>query len=466
MFGDIGNAFLTVVPKMGKNAEATIQNDLKSVDMGGVGTSWAASIGKKFIGAFDAMELGRLLGDVLADAFNNYADYQQLVGGVETLFKHSADVVKAYAAEAYRTAGMSANQYMEVATSFSATLIKSLGGDTEAAANLVDMAITDMSDNANKMGTDLDMLMNAYMSMSRGSAAMLDNLKIGYGGTQKELLKLAKETGVVSEDIQSFADLEFSDVILAIHRMQEELGITGTTAKEAASTISGSFNQLEASWDNFLTAMGDPDADMDAAIEQLVDSLGVAIENAAPVLARLGIKFVTAIRDGVPIALAKLLTEDLPVWFDEAIAAAEEQLNRFWDIGYNIITGIIDGFMSRVYEFISMVGDTVDLAATNAASVAEIASPSKRFRRMGRYMVEGLMLGIEDEAPNAVSAMASVMGMDGRYTATITATGGVVGAINALHADLGKIISDYSPNGIDATRSYLGELQRKAAMIA
>lgn len=466
MYGDIGNAFLTVVPKMDKSAEATIQNDLKSVDMGNVGTSWGSAIGKKLIGAFGAMEIARTLGSVLSDAFNNYADYQQLVGGVETLFKDSADVVKAYAAEAYQTAGLSANDYMETVTSFSASLIKALGGDTEQAADMANMAIIDMADNANKMGTDMTTIMNAYQAFAKGNATLLDNLKLGYGGTQTEMLKLAKDMGVIDESVKSFADMDFAQVIDAVHRLQVEMGITGTTAEEAASTISGSFNQLEASWENFLTAMGNPDADMDAAISQLVDSLGVAIENAAPVLAELGFKLVTSIRDGIPIALAKLVTEDMPVWFDEAIAAAEEQLNKFWDIGYNIITGIIDGFMSRVYEFISMVGDTVDLAATNAASVAEIASPSKRFRRMGRYMVEGLTLGIEDEAPNAVSAMSSIMGMDGRYTAYVSMGGGIVGAINSLHNDLGKIISDYSPNGIDATRSYLGELQRKAAMIA
>ena len=190
------------------------------------------------VGAAAVAAAGTAIVAVGKQAIEQYAEYEQLVGGVETLFKQSSDTVMGYAENAYKTAGMSANEYMSTVTSFSAALLRSVGGDTEKAAKLADTAITDMSDNANKMGVSLESLQNAYTGFSRGNFTMLDNLALGFSGTKEgmqELLDTAEELSGVKYDIGSYAD-----IVEAIHVVQTEMGITGTTAKEAATTIQGS----------------------------------------------------------------------------------------------------------------------------------------------------------------------------------------------------------------------------------
>ena len=190
----------------------------------GSGLATAAKVGAAAVAA-----AGTAIVAIGKQAVEQYAEYEQLVGGVETLFKQSSDVVQQYAANAYKTAGMSANEYMETVTSFSASLLQSLGGDTEAASKYADMAITDMSDNANKMGTSMESIQNAYQGFAKQNYTMLDNLKLGYGGTKEEMQRLlddAEKLSGVEYDISSYAD-----IVDAIHVVQTEMGITGTTAK-------------------------------------------------------------------------------------------------------------------------------------------------------------------------------------------------------------------------------------------
>ena len=201
----------------------------------------------------------------------NYAEYEQLVGGVETLFKKSSDTVMKYAENAYKTAGLSANEYMETVTSFSASLLQSLGGDTEKAAKAADQAITDMSDNANKMGSDIETLKTAYAGFAKGQFMLLDNLKLGYGGTQEEMKRLladAEKISGVKYDISSYAD-----IVEAIHVVQTEMGITGTTADEAGRTIAGSAGAMKAAWQNLITGIADDNADFEGLIDNFVTSL-------------------------------------------------------------------------------------------------------------------------------------------------------------------------------------------------
>ena len=196
------------------------------------------------------------IGTIGTKAIQAYADYEQLVGGVETLFKDSQDKVMEYANNAYKTAGLSANEYMETVTSFSASLLQSLDGDTSASAEKANLALTDMSDNANKMGTDMTSIQNAYQGFAKANYTMLDNLKLGYGGTQAEMQRLLEDAEKISGikyDISSYAD-----IVDAIHVVQTEMGITGTTAKEAASTIQGSFGMVKAAWQNLVTGLADP----------------------------------------------------------------------------------------------------------------------------------------------------------------------------------------------------------------
>ena len=201
-------------------------------------------------------QLAEKMADVTKSAVGHYAEYEQLVGGVETLFKDSSGKLIDYAEKAYKTAGMSSNQYMNTATSFAASLIQGLGGDTAKAVELTNLAITDMSDNANKMGTDIGSIQDTYQGFAKQNYTMLDNLKLGYGGTQSEMIRLINDSGVLGEKIESLDNVTFDQMIEAIHKIQDNLGITGTTALEAGTTISGSWSSVQALFENILTKVG------------------------------------------------------------------------------------------------------------------------------------------------------------------------------------------------------------------
>ncbi len=202
-------------------------------------------------------ELVSAIGDVTKSCVDNYADYEQLVGGVETLFGSSADQLIEYAEGAYQTAGLSSNDYMDTATSFAASLIQGLGDDTDAAVELTNQAITDMADNANKMGTDISSIQDAYQGFAKQNYTMLDNLKLGYGGTQTEMIRLINDSGILDEKITSLDGITFDQMIQAIHNVQDDLGITGTTAEEAGTTISGSWSSIQAKFENIKTKLGE-----------------------------------------------------------------------------------------------------------------------------------------------------------------------------------------------------------------
>ena len=241
----------------------------------GNGLKTAAKIGTAAVAA-----AGTAIVAIGQQAIEQYADYEQLVGGVETLFKQSSDTVMGYAENAYKTAGMSANEYMETVTSFSASLLQSLDGDTAAAAEKANLAITDMSDNANKMGTDMEMIQNAYQGFAKQNYTMLDNLKLGYGGTKEEMQRLledAEKLSGIEYDISSYAD-----IVDAIHVVQTEMGITGTTAKEASTTIQGSVSSMKSAWQNLLVGMADDNADFGQLVNNLVDSAVTVGENIIP----------------------------------------------------------------------------------------------------------------------------------------------------------------------------------------
>lgn len=251
-------------------------------------------------------------------ALDAYSNYEQLVGGIDTLFKASSGKMQQYAANAYQTAGVSANRYMEISTSFAAALISSLGGNTEAAADMANTAITDMSDNANKMGTSLETVQEAYMSLSRGNYEMLDSLKLGYGGTKSELERLlsdAEKFSAAQGKVRDFSVDSYSDIVEAIHIVQDEMGITGTTAEEAATTIEGSVNMAKAAWDNWLAGLGNEDADMEGLTDQLVDSVATAGKNIIPRVGQIMTTLGQTVADyapGVGLYLRNALISVLP----------------------------------------------------------------------------------------------------------------------------------------------------------
>lgn len=251
-------------------------------------------------------------------ALDAYSNYEQLVGGIDTLFKSSSAKMQQYAANAYQTAGVSANRYMEISTSFAAALVSSLGGNTEAAADMANTAIMDMSDNANKMGTSLETVQEAYMSLSRGNYEMLDSLKLGYAGTKSELERLlsdAEEFSAAQGKVRDFSVDSYSDIVEAIHIVQDEMGITGTTAEETATTIEGSVNMAKAAWENWLAGLGNEDADMGGLTDQLVGSVITAGENIIPrigqIMTTIG-QTVTDYAPGVGLYLRNALINVLP----------------------------------------------------------------------------------------------------------------------------------------------------------
>lgn len=263
-------------------------------------------------------------------ALGAYATWEQAVGGVDTLFKGASGTVQKYAAEAYKTAGVGANDYMNQVTSFAASLVSSLGGDTAKAAEMGNQAIIDMSDNANKMGTDIQTIQQTYQSLARGNYAMLDNLKLGYGGTKTEMQRLIADANKLPGVMKEGNDLSidsFADVTEAISRVQKSLGISGTTAKEAATTIEGSVNSMKAAWQNWLAGLGNENADMGALSQQLADSIGTALKNILPRVKVIAQSVVKAI----PSLFSDLVTL-LPEPFQNAINAIGSVFNGLGEI--------------------------------------------------------------------------------------------------------------------------------------
>jgi len=268
-------------------------------------------------------KLGSTILDVGKQALQSYADYEQLIGGVETLFKDNAQLVQQYANDSYKSAGMSANEYMETVTSFSASLLQSLGGDTKKSAEVSNMAIIDMSDNANKMGTSLESIKTAYQGFAKGQYTLLDNLKLGYGGTKGEMERLLK-------DAQAFSGVKYdinnlNDVYSAIHVIQEELGIAGTTAKESSTTIAGSLSSLKSAWQNVLTGIADDNADFGSLTSNLVDSLLTVFDNLLPRI------------ETILGGMGELL-----------VSIADTILPQLLDVGINAITNLVQGMSSNL----------------------------------------------------------------------------------------------------------------------
>lgn len=306
------------------------------------------TIVKGFLTAAAVKEIVSGITSIAKAAVESYASYEQLVGGVQTLFKDSADQVQKYASDAYKTAGLSANAYMEQATSFSASLLQGLGGDTKAAADYADKAIIDMADNANKMGTSIESIQNAYQGFAKQNYTMLDNLKLGYGGTRGEMERLIADANKVKEANGEMANLtidNFADMVEAIHTIQEEMGIAGTTSDEAATTIQGSIASLKASWENLLVGMADENANMDQLIGQFVESASTAAQNLLPRIEQTLLGVAQLIEKLAPIIIEKLpgmIQTLLPAFLNAAMQILKALVKALPDILTMLITAIVD----------------------------------------------------------------------------------------------------------------------------
>ena len=371
-------------------SDGTLKFDT-SLDTGGLqsGMGKVASVAQQALGVFTGQMMTRAV-DALANlgksALDSVGQLEQNVGGVETLFGDAADAVIASADRAYQTAGMSANDYMSTVTSFSASLLQSLGGNTEEAAKVADMAIIDMADNANKMGTSMDMIQNAYQGFAKQNYTMLDNLKLGYGGTKTEMERLladAEKLTGVKYDINNL-----NDVYQAIHAVQEEMGITGTTAKEAASTLEGSMASAKAAWDNFMNGSGDADQLADAfatAADNIVKNLAEIIPRFAETLPALGGAIIAQIPGLVAAIVPAVLSagqsvlkqlQDAVLDFDFAGTADKvvqmitgfiegDGLGSLLDTLATIFTGIVNGISSMLPSLLPALIELISYVVTS-----------------------------------------------------------------------------------------------------
>lgn len=379
------------------------------------GLATAGRVAGAAIGAASAA-----VGKLAKEAVDGYADYEQLTGGIETLFGAAGkgleeyaqeqglsiekavtgyrelldvqDMIMSNAAQAYKTAGMSANEYMEMAIQSGASMISSVGGDTAKAAKYMDLAITDMSDNVNKMGTSMESVQNAYRGFSKGNFTMLDNLALGYGGTKEEMIRLLEEAEKLAGlDPFTFDINSYSDIVQAIHIVQENLGITGTTAKEASDTISGSVGSIKAAWQNLLVGMADPAADLGGLIgnvvetaemafgnilpvaEQAIAGIATFVEEVAPVIAEklpvvvetvlpsvlnAATSLVTALVDALP-TIMEVLIEQGPVIINTLLEKILEMLPEIVALGLTLLTSLAMGIADNLGELIPTIVDVV-----------------------------------------------------------------------------------------------------------
>lgn len=324
---------------------------------------------------------------------NAYAEYEQLVGGVDTLFKSSSQKLQSYADIAYKTAGMSANEYMNTVTSFSASLLQSLGNDTEKATEYANQAVIDMSDNANKMGTSMESIQYAYQGFAKQNYTMLDNLKLGYGGTKEEMERLLEDASKLSGiefDISSFAD-----VTQAIHVIQENMGIAGTTAKEASTTIQGSLNSVKGAWENLLVGMTNPNADFDTLIQNLVDSIATAGENLLPAI------------EQALIGVSELIDSLFPLIAQKIPDLIVQVLPQLISAGTGIVTSLVTGIQQNLPALVQGAIQIVTQLLTTLLSLLP------QLLDMGVQILMQLVIGIgqalPELIPQAVNAVTTIV---------------------------------------------------------
>lgn len=324
-------------------------------------------------------------------SLDSYADYEQLVGGVETLYKDSAGIIERYAKDAYKNVGLSANEYLETSTSFAAALVSSLGGDTEIAAKMANTAISDMSDNANKMGTNISSIQDAYNGFAKQNYTMLDNLKLGYGGTQAEMKRLIKEAAAMTETQKELGvtvdstSMSYANIVQAIHVVQANMGIMGTTSKEAATTIQGSTASMKSAWENLLTGIADPEQDFQSLVDNLVDSVITAGNNIIPRIKEIVPTLIDGLSElvtqlapyvsSVIMELEPTIEEGLQALFGGLSSVASELQPIVADVfsffGNAIISGLTNAIESSDFSFLLDIFNNVKTAIENIANIID-----------------------------------------------------------------------------------------------
>ncbi len=370
--GKLADAYLAIIPKL----DSAAMNSAVSGITGKLGS--VAKVGAKAFAAVSAAATAAGVA-ITKSALDGYAAYEQNVGGMQKLYSESAQTMISQAQNAYKTCGMSANQYMEQASSFSAALVNSLAGDTKAAAAQAQKAMVAMSDNVNTFGTDMQDVTNAFQGFAKQNYTMLDNLKLGYGGTQSEMKRLIADANEYAASIGQAADLSidsFSDIVTAIDLIQQKQNIAGTTAKEAATTIEGSINSMKAAWENWLTSLGDDDWDVSVTTENLVNAFETAAQNVVPRITKIIGTLISEI-PGLLSDLSPTLASSLQTMFTQAFESVFKALPPQVQVGIaevllaldesglgSTLKGMFDGASEGAQNFIDGLGQVANIFST------------------------------------------------------------------------------------------------------
>lgn len=440
---ELGKAYVQIVPSAQGIKSALTEMFDEETD--GLGEQTGQSIGQKLVGTLKNVIVAAGIGKIISDSINMGGALQQSLGGVETLFKDSADTVKEYAAQAYRTVGLSANDYMEQTTSFAASLLSSVSQDTDAAAQLANMAMVDMADNANKMGTDMQDIQNAYQGFAKQNYTMLDNLKLGYGGTQAEMQRMLNDATKISGVKYDLGNL--ADMYSAIHIIQQEMDITGTTAREAATTLTGSFAAMKAAAENVMGNWS-TGADLTEPLQALADTAQTfLVDNLLPMIGNVlaGIPEIVyslvpeLLQTGTELlsSLAQGFTEGIPEFFSTALPqllAFTDQLRdnaaSFVDAGLNLITQLLNGLIAGLPDLIAYVPDII----INICGIINDNMP--KILGEGVAIIVQLVVGIVKAVPDLLA----------NWKKILQAVLSVISAINWLN--IGKNILTGVANGV------------------
>jgi len=447
---ELAKAYVQIVPSaegiQGKITEALGGEPAAAGDAAG------QSLGAQLVGTLKKVIAAAGIGKIISESINLGGALQQSLGGVETLFKDSADTVKAYAAQAYKTVGLSANDYMEQTTSFAASLLSSVSQDTNAAAQLANMAMVDMADNANKMGTDMQDIQNAYQGFAKQNYTMLDNLKLGYGGTQAEMQRLLNDATKISGVKYDLGNL--ADMYSAIHVIQKEMDITGTTAKEASTTLTGSFAAMKAAAENVMGNWS-TGADLTEPLQALADTAQTfLVDNLLPMIGNVlaGIPEIVyslvpeLLQTGTELlsSLAQGFTEGIPEFFSTALPqllAFTDQLRdnaaSFVDAGLNLITQLLNGLIAGLPDLIAYVPDII----INICGVINDNMP--KILAQGVSIIVQLIAGLVQTVPSLLA----------NWKKILEAVLSVISAINWLN--IGKTILTGVANGVKSMGSSL-----------
>lgn len=449
---ELAKAYVQIVPSA-KGISGSISNALGG-EAESAGTQAGTSIAGKIKSAIIAAGIGKIISSVFSSAITEGGKLEQSIGGIETLFKSSAEKVKQYANDAYKTSGISANKYMEQTTSFAASLLQSLGGDTNKAAEYANRALIDMSDNANKMGTDMELIQNAYQGFAKQNYTMLDNLKLGYGGTKEEMKRLIQDSSKLTDEQKKLGitvdsnDMSFGNIVNAISVMQKHLDITGTTSKEAATTLEGSFNSMKAAASNFLAnlSLGNDikpslKALIDTSCVYLFDNLVPAIGNIlsslpgsigqiASVGLKMGMDFMKNISKGFSDNVTTFINNALPtiLKFSESLRSNAGQLV---DAGLNLILQLAQGIANGLPSIIANVPQII----TNIAGIINDNFP--KILETGFNIIVTLARGLISAIPDLISNLGNI----------VTAIFSVWQAVNWI--DLGKNLIKSIKDGIN-----------------